>query len=216
MVELLKRDNVICADTVAEGTFKTTGTLRVQGHFTGTIHAESTVTVSPTGRIMGMVSAGRAEVEGMVEGVLEGLQSLTLKKSASMNGVIVAPKLSVEPGASLIAYCAITPDATVRAKAKAAHAGSSNSTAIHTITFSFPFPQANTVHVVGDFCEWDNNKALPCFRSNNGNWSAQIQLMPGRYEYLVLADGGAHLDPTNDEKVPNSYGGQNSVITISA
>lgn len=216
MVELLKRDNVICADTVADGTLITSGTLRVQGHFTGTIQAESTVTVSPTGRIMGTISAGRAEIEGTIEGLLEGIQNVALKKSAAVNGVVVAPKLAVEPGASLVAYCAITPDAAIRSKAKSSHAGNPGVSAVHTVSFSLPFPQANSVQLIGDFCEWDNNKALPCFRSNNGNWTTQIQLMPGRYEYLVLADGSAFLDPTNDDKVPNSYGGHNSVITITA
>lgn len=206
--------NEICADTVAEGKLKTTGVISIKGHFTGEVLADTAASLSPTGRVMGSLCAGLANIEGTVEGMLEGSDIVSLESTASVNGVVVSPKLIVQPGANLVAYCAITPDATERSKAKEKHAGSADSSSVQTVSFSFPFPNANQVAVVGDFCDWDNGKALPCYHTNNGEWSAQIQLTPGRYEYLILVDGKSQLDPTNKEKVSNSYGGQNSLITI--
>lgn len=206
--------NEISADTVAEGKLKTTGVISIKGHFTGVVQADTTASISPTGRVMGSLHAGLADIEGTVEGVLEGTDVVNLESTASVNGVVVSPKLIVQPGANLVAYCAITPDSTIRSNAKEKHAGSADSSSVQTVTFRFSFPKAKKVEVLGDFCGWDKSKALPCYRSNSGEWSAQIQLTPGKYEYLILVDGNSQVDPTNKEKVSNSYGGQNSLIVI--
>lgn len=216
MVDNIKHYNEICADTVAEGKLKTTGDISIKGHFTGEVQADHAAYVSRTGRVMGSLRAGHADLEGTVEGMLEGTEIVSLESSASVSGVIVSPKMKVQPGADLVAFCAITPDSSERNKAKDSHAGSADSSNVQTVSFSFSFPNAKKVEVIGDFCGWDESKAMPCYLANNGEWTAQIQLLPGRYEYLILADGKQQLDPTNKDKVPNNYGGQNSLITIHA
>lgn len=214
MVDLIKRNNLIASDTVAEGSLKTTGSLRIKGHFKGNVYAEGTVSVSPTGRVIGTLSAKHAEVEGTVEGLLEGFQNASLDHTASVQGVITSPTLVVTTGASVVGFCAITPNEAERKQAQEKYLSGVDHSNVRTVTLSFPLPDAQSVRIIGDFCEWDQAKALPCYRSNNGHWSTQLQLKPGRYEYLILADGNPHLDPTNNNKVPNSFGGHNSVMTV--
>lgn len=215
MVDSTKLNNVICADTVAEGTLKTGSDLYVEGHFTGNLHVEHNAYVSPTGRVIGKLIAGHGEIKGCVEGLLEGIETITLTSTASINGTLTSPTLSVEPGASLVAYCAITPENEIRDQFQDHHSKNSDHSNVRTVSFSFAFPKAGEVRVIGDFCDWDESKALKCYPSKNGHWSAQIQLLPGTYEYLVMTDGATQLDPTNNDKVENSFGGHNSLITIS-
>lgn len=214
MIDLLKRSNVICADTMAEGILKTSGSLRIKGHFKGEIYAKATASVSPTGRVIGTFNALNAEIEGTVEGIVEASEKVNLDKTSCVKGFITAPKLVVEPGATLIGYCVITPHEEKRTKAKENYLKSSNSNQVKTVSFSLPFPTAKKVQVVGEFCEWDESKSLQCFRTQEGKWTAQIQLGSGKYEYLVVADGKVQLDPTNNQKVPNSYGSQNSILVV--
>ena len=42
----------------------------------------------------------------------------------------------------------------------------------------------------------------------------QADLPPGRYEYLLVADGEWMPDPLAKETVPNQFGGLNSVIRV--
>lgn len=215
MADSAKQNNIICADTVAEGTLNTRGDLRIEGHFTGNLNVDHNVFISPTGRVIGKLSAGQSEIKGSVEGLLEGIENITLTSTASANGTLISPKLSVEPGASLVAYCAITPESNTRNQYKDQFTKNSGHSNVRTVSFSFAFPNAGDVRVIGDFCDWDESKSLKCYPSKNGHWSAQIQLTPGTYEYLVITDGTQQLDPTNNDKVENSFGGHNSLITIS-
>jgi 1,4-alpha-glucan branching enzyme len=70
------------------------------------------------------------------------------------------------------------------------------------------------VFLTGGFNGW-NPAAQPLKRNGDGTWSAEIQLPPGRHEYLFVADGTWRPDPET-EAVPNPFGGVNSVVTVGA
>ena len=53
----------------------------------------------------------------------------------------------------------------------------------------------------------------PMEHNGDGVWSAEIDLPPGRHEYLFVADGAWMADPVA-EAVPNPFGGVNSVISV--
>ena len=74
--------------------------LVVQGQVEGTITLEQNlVTVGKDGKVNATVNARVITVEGEVEGDLNGEEQVTLKKSATVRGNIVSPRVSLEDGA---------------------------------------------------------------------------------------------------------------------
>jgi len=81
------------------------------------------------------------------------------------------------------------------------------------VTFTLAAPEAKVVAVAGSFCDWDPN-AHPLKRDGKGTWKASVLLAPGRYEYRFVVDGQWCDDLSCGEVVPNSYGGQNCVLSV--
>lgn len=81
------------------------------------------------------------------------------------------------------------------------------------VTFRLPEEWAkNTVHVVGDFNEWDTD-ANP-LEAKNGAWEATLRLEPNseyRFRYLLDGENWAN-DDAADAYVENPYGSQDSVL----
>ena len=75
-------------------------------------------------------------------------------------------------------------------------------------------PGAKTVCVAGSFNEWKPEKA-PLVQKDSGHWVGDLQMPPGRYEYLFVVDGQWVPDPRANESVQNPFGGINSVLTVS-
>lgn len=84
------------------------------------------------------------------------------------------------------------------------------------VTFTAPrIEHAETVHLVGDFNEWDKS-ATPLQRRKDGRFSGTISLDAGReyrFKYLVGHDQWIN-DDAADRYVPNDYGGDDSVIEV--
>ena len=80
------------------------------------------------------------------------------------------------------------------------------------VTFVLEHPDADTVHVAGDFTDWQASKAMR--RSREGMWRVAVELQPGReYGFRYLVDGVQWVnDPSADKYVPNPYGSENSVV----
>lgn len=85
------------------------------------------------------------------------------------------------------------------------------------VVFELPAEAAQeSVTVVGDFNEWNEEKDVMKFDAKTGVWSKAISLKPGNtYEFRYLVDG---QDWRNDEQadgyVPNPYSGQNSLLNV--
>ena len=87
------------------------------------------------------------------------------------------------------------------------------------VTFSLPKKAAafaNTVHLVGDFNDW-NKSITPMKRLKNGSFTTTLVLRRNKeYQFRYLLDG---LQWENDWKadkyVPNRYGSENSVVVVS-
>ena len=82
------------------------------------------------------------------------------------------------------------------------------------VTFVLERPDADTVHVVGDFTDWQASKAMR--RSKEGMWRVGMDLRSGReYGFRYLVDGVHWVnDPSADKYAPNPYGSDNSVVVI--
>lgn len=84
---------------------------------------------------------------------------------------------------------------------------------LNKITFSVSAPDANEVHVAGDFNGWKIDDASR-MAQNNGRWEKKIDLAGGRYHYRFVVDGRWLDDPDSPQKEMNPYGELNSLIEI--
>jgi hypothetical protein len=73
--------------------------------------------------------------------------------------------------------------------------------------------KARRVCVAGTFNNWSPD-ATPLKNDGCGEWTAELSLKPGQYEYRFVVDGEWMDDPRVPERVRNSYGGFNSVLTL--
>lgn len=74
-------------------------------------------------------------------------------------------------------------------------------------------PQATQVSVAGSFNDWTPEKN-PLKPAGQNRWVADLNIQPGRHEYLFVADGQWLPDPNARETVANPFGGSNSVLTV--
>jgi chromosome partitioning protein len=97
--------------------------------------------------------------------------------------------------------------------AKSARSGDSFLTHRKT-QFSIHAPEANSVKVVGNFSNWTQDPGFVLDRHEDGNWSKEILLPPGVYQYKFLIDGRWVEDQNNPNLVQDPYGGRNAVLEI--
>lgn len=79
-----------------------------------------------------------------------------------------------------------------------------------------PTEPGKKIYVGGSFNGWSNDKILLSGPDNNGEFSVDVPLEPGRYAYKFSIDGKWVLDPNNPQTEDNGLGDKNSVITIAA
>ena len=99
--------NVIAKNTTIIGDIKSDGDFRIDGSLDGTLVTNGRVIIGVDGVIKGKVEAANADIEGTFSGDLLVSNILTLKETADITGDVVIGKLSVEPGASFNATCAM-------------------------------------------------------------------------------------------------------------
>lgn len=89
----------------------------------------------------------------------------------------------------------------------------------NVIRFSCHAPDAKHVFLAGAFNDWKPN-AAPMKKQKDGNWIAELDLPPGRYEFKFVVDDrwccetGCHVDAECLESVPNSFGTMNLVCEV--
>lgn len=81
-------------------------------------------------------------------------------------------------------------------------------------------PDAQGVDLAGSFNNWDP-AALAMKRNADGQWSAELELLPGHYEYKFVVDGIWCCDPCSqsdfrdrEECVLNEFGTLNRVLRV--
>jgi cytoskeletal protein CcmA (bactofilin family) len=207
-------ESFIDQNTAAKGTLKTEGRVCIDGLLEGQVIAQDRVRITRIGRMRGEMQTREALIEGTVRGPVEASEKVILTETSDVESDVVSPCLNVQPGACLKGHFIIMPDSEERNRLKKEQR-SVNSKTLKPVSLSVAFSEANNVRLIGDFCDWNEKKALSMKLSNNGNWTAEIQLRPGTYEYLFLVDGQPQPDPANPQRSPNSYGGENSILTVS-
>ncbi|HKB66719.1 MAG TPA: S8 family serine peptidase [Pyrinomonadaceae bacterium] len=83
------------------------------------------------------------------------------------------------------------------------------------LVFLYHDDEAKNVSLVGDFNSWDT-ALTPLRKDKSGLWLAEVEApKAGNYQYKFIVDGSRWLeDPSNGMKVPDNYGGLNSVLAI--
>ncbi len=83
-----------------------------------------------------------------------------------------------------------------------------------SVTFeTTAFPKAKTLHLVGDFNEW-NPAAHAMKQRKDGTWSITLRLPKSRdWQYRFVANGTEWVhDQESENTAPNPYGGVNAVV----
>ncbi len=85
---------------------------------------------------------------------------------------------------------------------------------------SCPGEGAKQIFLAGTFNGW-NTRALPMQRNAAGEWTAEVDLVPGVYQYKFVIDGEWSCEPGCDSKnltcekcVPNPFGTMNRKLEV--
>lgn len=81
------------------------------------------------------------------------------------------------------------------------------------VRFEFHDDRTRTVCIVGSFNGW-NPTATPMLKTGAGQWTKELVLSPGIYEYQYVVDGKWINDPYAVKSTPNPFGGRNSVLVV--
>ena len=88
-----------------------------------------------------------------------------------------------------------------------------------TVTREVPFTVrakgASEVVVTGDFTQWTRD-GIRLRKGPNDEWRTVLELEPGEHQYRLVIDGNWQDDPQATKRVPNPYGGYNSVLRVPA
>lgn len=83
------------------------------------------------------------------------------------------------------------------------------------VQFVVDAPAAETVHLVGDFTEWQPTVELEDV-DGDGVWSGRVPLLPGVHEYMFVIDGADWVtDPNAASYQDDGFGQQNAIVAVS-
>jgi len=72
---------------------------------------------------------------------------------------------------------------------------------------------AKEVVLTGDFTQWAKDK-VRLSPASGGEWTAQLELAPGEYQYRLIVDGEWRDHAEAARRVPNTFGTQNCVLVV--
>lgn len=99
--------NVIAKNSTFVGDITSDGDFRIDGVLEGTLKTKGRVIIGVEGLIKGTVESTNADIEGKFSGQLSVANTLTIKSTANISGDVTIGKLSIEPGATFNATCAM-------------------------------------------------------------------------------------------------------------
>ncbi|MBI5971014.1 MAG: polymer-forming cytoskeletal protein [Deltaproteobacteria bacterium] len=88
-----------------EGKLSFGDTVRIDGHFKGTVEATGALVVGPDGLVEGVVNVGSVVVAGTVKGTIVAAGRVELKGTGRMLGEVRTPNLIIGDGAVFDGNC---------------------------------------------------------------------------------------------------------------
>ena len=82
------------------------------------------------------------------------------------------------------------------------------------VVFVTLYPRADSVHIAGDFNNWQPEQTPMLKVGDSGVWQTEMNLSPGRYRYRLVVDGRWQQDPYNELTELNPFGGFNSIVEV--
>jgi len=83
------------------------------------------------------------------------------------------------------------------------------------VVFRFQAADARSVAVMGSFNHWDPKGYEMMQDPETGNWMLQVELSPGKHDYVFLVDGKTIApDPQADISKADDYGHRNSILFV--
>jgi 1,4-alpha-glucan branching enzyme len=85
------------------------------------------------------------------------------------------------------------------------------------ITFTFHSPEAKTVHLAGNFNDWNTNShplSPVATGKEEGMWKRIVYLEPGVYEYRFIVDGKWQDNAGSVEGWTNEFGSFTCVLWV--
>ena len=101
------QSNRIGKSTSISGEVVSKADFRIDGKLDGSVETTGKIVIGPTGVITGKVHCANADIQGRFNGELTVTNLLNLKSTAIIEGDVTVGKLSVEPGATFNATCAM-------------------------------------------------------------------------------------------------------------
>lgn len=109
-------------------------------------------------------------------------------------------------GSTILAACA--------AVGPGSHPGTVN-TANKGVIFSLVAPTARSVAVAGSFNGWSAQSHSMQAKNGDGNWSLEMSLPPGEYQFMYVVDGQRWVTPpVADDFVKDGFGQKNGVVVV--
>lgn len=84
----------------------------------------------------------------------------------------------------------------------------------HPYPFVVKLEGAHDVAVTGDFIGWSSD-GIALHEIQGGEWAVNLDLPPGEYQYRLKVDGQWRDHPEAPRRVPNPFGSENCVLTVS-
>ena len=88
-----------------------------------------------------------------------------------------------------------------------------DSNSLVNITLKANIANAHEVKIAGSFNNWQARCCLEKSAASD-EWSIQLQLLPGVYEYVFIVDGEHWLPSRQDGKLKDGLGGRNAVLYV--
>lgn len=96
-------------DVTFHGVVSFDGTVRIDSHFEGEIHAKGTLVVGEHAVIKGIITASTLICNGKIKGTITASEKVQLLKSGVLIGEVHAPSFSIEEGAHFEGLCDMGP-----------------------------------------------------------------------------------------------------------
>ncbi|MFW5995025.1 MAG: isoamylase early set domain-containing protein [Spirochaetia bacterium] len=140
--------------------------------------------------------------------------SKTFHRQGVRTAAVAASLVFAVAAASLVSYSLGYREGSGTSETAVTETGEQSDTV--TVQFRVVMPDAEEVSLIGDFNDWDPEATPLTLRDDGRTWSATLDLRGDRaYTYnFVVDDEQVIPDPAADRTIPDSFGGEKSVISL--